>query len=60
MIESEKRAQSVSLGLRVSPEVKGLIEKLAQGISESLGGARVSLTQAVEVAIREAVAKRGL
>lgn len=58
-IEQEKGRRSIPLGVRATPEVAALLGKLAEVISGSLAGARVSKSQALEIAIREALAARG-
>lgn len=54
VVSVEKR---VPLGARTTPEAKENLEVLARLISEEMG-TRVSLSQALEIAISEAVARR--
>lgn len=56
-METGKPARSVTLGLRTTPEVKAMLIELTEMLSESLGS-RISQSQALEVAIREAVISR--
>ncbi len=52
-----KTGRVISLSLRVSPETKAGLAELAELLSESMG-TRMTLSQALEVAISEAVLAR--
>lgn len=54
-VSIEKRGEQFSA--RVTPQFKEMLRTLTEQVSEALG-ARVSQAQALEVAVREAVAAR--
>lgn len=59
-MERPEREAMKSVGVRMTAEVKGLLDAIVLSMSQGMGGIKVTQTQAIELAIREAAAKRGL
>lgn len=53
----DRTTRTATLGLRTTPEVKDLLVELAELISVEVG-TKITQSQALEVAIKEAVVRR--
>lgn len=56
-VSDKRKSKTVTLGLRVTPENRDLLDRLVELISEQLG-TRVSRVQAFNIAVKEAVRRR--
>lgn len=52
------RERNMTIAIRATPATKAALRELAEAMSQNLG-TKISQTQAVEMAIREALVSRG-